>query len=253
MPDSPRWRRASAVFALVVPLAGCGDPGPVTLQVLAASSLAEVVAELGDAYRHSHPRVRVETETGGSQEMADRVSDLRPGDVLVTADEAAMNEVDDYLTGRRRIVAHNSLTIAVAPGNPRGLRGLADLTRPGLRVTIGANVVPVGRYARHVFAKAGLNVRWTGEAISARAVLDRVRSGQADAGLVYITDMRSAGVAADSVPIPADQNVTVNYPAAAVKDGEHREEAEAFVAWLASAEAGRLFHKHGFAAPTTSQ
>ncbi|MGI5168309.1 molybdate ABC transporter substrate-binding protein [Spirillospora sp. CA-253888] len=253
MPDSPRWRRPLAAVltacALAASVQGCGGSGTVTLTVLGASSLTEVMGELAATYDRTHRRVRVRAEFGGSQEMVGRLADHRHGDVLVTAGEAAMNEAKGYLTGRRRVVAHNSLTIAVAPGNPRRVTGLADLARPGLRVTVGAASNPAGVYARQVFARAGLTVRWTGEEISVRAVLDRVRSGLSDAGLVYITDMRSAGIAADSVPIPADGNVTASYPAAAVEGGDHEEEAEAFVAWLASPEAARLFHKYGFATP----
>ncbi|WP_067486019.1 molybdate ABC transporter substrate-binding protein [Actinomadura hibisca] len=254
MPDSPRWRRPlAAVLAacgLAASLQGCGGSGTATLTVLGASSLTEVMAELAATYDRTHPRVRVRAEFGGSQEMVARLGDHERGDVLVTAGEAAMTKAKAYLTERRRVVAHNSLTIAVAPGNPRRVTGLADLARPGLRVTVGAASNPAGVYARQIFARAGLQVRWTSEEISARAVLDRVRGGRADAGLVYITDMRSAGIAADSVPIPADANVTATYPAAAVKGGDHEEEAEAFVGWLASAEAAQVFHKYGFATPT---
>ncbi|MFD0852826.1 extracellular solute-binding protein, partial [Actinomadura adrarensis] len=100
-----------------------------------------------------------------------------------------------------------------------------------------------------VFAKAGLTVRWTSEEISVRAVLDRVRTGEADAGLVYITDLRSAGAAVSSVPIPARDNVTATYLAAAVKDSEHEEQAVSFVAWLTSPTARTLFNKYGFVTP----
>ncbi|MQY02840.1 molybdate ABC transporter substrate-binding protein [Actinomadura macrotermitis] len=259
MPDSPRWRRgvASAVLVLLglgASAQGCGgSPAPVTLTVLAASSLTEAMGELGAAYGRSHPRVRVRAEFGGSQEMADRLADRQRADVLVTADDAAMDKAADYLTGRRRVVAHNSLTIAVQPGNPQRIRGLASLARPGLRIAVGAAAVPVGRYTRQVFAKAGLGVHWSSEEISARAVLDRVRAGEADAGLVYITDLRSAGAAAASVAIPAEQNVTATYPASVVKDTAHEDEAKAFVAWLASPEAARLFNRCGFATPVAPQ
>ncbi|WP_067461713.1 molybdate ABC transporter substrate-binding protein [Actinomadura macra] len=259
MPDSPGRRRlrAPALLALLVLLAlpaGCGgSSGPVTLTVLAASSLTEAFGEMGVAYGQAHPGVKLRFEFGGSQEMADRLSDHDPGDVLVTADMASMQEADDYLTGPRPIVAHNSLTIALAPGNPRRIRGLQDLTRPGLRVVVGAGTVPVGRYTRQVLARAGLTVRWTSEEISARAVLDRVRAGEADAGLVYITDLLPAGAAASSVPIPANLNVTAAYPAAAVKDGPHQGAATAFVSWLGTPAAQRLFNKYGFASPGTTR
>lgn len=256
MPDTPRRLRVAACATLTLVcvgtvLVGCGGGSSrrVTLTVLAASSTREVLTELGLAYRREHRGVRPEFTFGGSQEMAGRLPEHHPADVLVTANEASMNKADEYLTGRRRIIAHNSLTIAVGAGNPRRIHGLDDLTRPRLRIAIGAASVPVGAYARQVFSHADLRVRWTSEEISARTVLDQVRTGEADAGLVYITDLRVAGAAVSSVPIPARDNVTATYVAAAVKESEHEEEAASFVAWLTSPAARSLFNKHGFVTP----
>ncbi|NVI91614.1 molybdate ABC transporter substrate-binding protein [Actinomadura sp. BRA 177] len=238
MPDSPRRRRlraAALLAALALPClgAGCGGPsGPVTLTVLATSSLTEVFGEMGTAYHQEHPDTRLRFVFGGSTEMVDRLSDHAPGDVLVAADRASMQDAADYLAGRPRVVTHDTLTIAVGPGNPRRIRGLSDLRRPGLAVAIGAGSVPVGRYTRQVLAKAEVTVQPNSEEISARAVLDRVRAGEADAGIVYITDLRSAGVAASSVPIPADLNITAAFYAAPLQDSDHRDPANTFVSWL---------------------
>ncbi|GAA4062374.1 MULTISPECIES: molybdate ABC transporter substrate-binding protein [Actinomadura] len=259
MPDTPRRRRLAACAVLVLlclagTAGGCGrSSGPRTLTVLAASSLTEVLGELTTAYTQTHRDVRMQTVFGGSQEMAARLEDRGTGDVLITADETTMNDAEADLTGPRRVVAHNSMTIAVAPGNPRRIRDLSSLTRPGLRIAIGAESVPAGRYARQLLARAGLTVRWTSEEINVRAVLDRVRTGEADAGLVYITDLRSAGIATSSVPIPAGQNVTATYPAAVVKDSAHARDAGDFVAWLTSPTARALFHKYGFVLPEAPQ
>ncbi|MDL4818150.1 molybdate ABC transporter substrate-binding protein [Actinomadura opuntiae] len=265
MPDSPRACRVRAVgraraSVLLVPLAaagllcGCGgSSGPVTLTVLASSSLTEVFGEMGAAYRQSHPGVRLRPEFGGSAEMAERLAEHDPGDVLATADTVSLNQADRYLDGHRRAIARTGLTIAVGPGNPGRVRGLADLERRGLRVVAGAASVPIGRYTRQAFAKAGVSVRTSAEEISSRAVLDQIRTGDADAGVVYITDLRSAGIAVTSVPIPANENVTVTYSAAAVKDGPHEEDADEFVSWLVTPEAQRLFNKYGFATPVAPQ
>lgn len=254
MPDTPRRRRlraSAALAALVLPLlAGCGgSSGPTTLTVLASSSLKEVFDEMGRAYGQTHPGVRLRFEFGALPELANRLSGQDPGDVLVTADLASMQEAEDRLADRPQIVAHNSLTIAVAPGNPRRIRGLPDLTRPGLHVVAGAETVPVGRYTRQVLAKAGLTVRWSSQVISARAVLDRVRAGEADAGIVYIADLRSAGVAASSVPIPAKLNATAAFAAATVRDSGDEKPANAFVTWLTTPPARELFNKYGFVTP----
>ncbi|MEV4256914.1 molybdate ABC transporter substrate-binding protein [Spirillospora sp. NPDC049652] len=253
MPDFRRWGRPTAVPVLTAvlgaSLGACGgSSGPVTLTVLAASSLTGVLDELGATYRQERPGVRIRTVYGGSQEMTARVADHQPGDVLVTADETALREVGRKLAGRPLVVARNSLVIAVRPGNPKRLRSPYDLARPGLRVVTGGPIVPVGRYAQQMFARAGLTVRTSSQEVSARAVLDRVRAGEADAGVVYVTDLRSAGVAAGSVPVPPALNVVASYPAAAVRGG-HAKQAEAFVTWLTSPAARSLFGKYGFAAP----
>jgi molybdenum ABC transporter molybdate-binding protein len=237
------------VTVLVMTLAGCGGSATsTTLTVLAASSLTDVFGELGRTYRLSHKDVTIRFSFAGSQELAAQVKEGAPADALATADAQTMDGVAKYVSGRR-VFAHNSLTIAVAPGNPRRIRGPADLSRPGLRVVLAAQNVPVGRYSRQVLDKAGATVRPRSEEIDVRSVLTRVRTGEADAGIVYITDLKSAGRAVSSVPIPADQNVTANYPAAAVKDADHQDAAKAFVTWLTSAEARATLNKYGFTTP----
>lgn len=253
MPSRPVLHRLAAcagVLVLGLAAAGCGgQSGPVTLTVLASSSLTEAFTELGAVYGRSHD-ARVRLVFGGAPELVEQLRERQRADVLVTADEAAMKAMAEHVdVGPRRAIAHTSMTIAVAPGNPRRIRGVTDLIRPRLRVVLGASSVPVGRYARRILTREGLTVRAVSEEISARSVLTRVRTGEADAGIVYVTDMRSAGAAASSVPIPVDQNVTVSYRAAPVRDGEHPHAAEALIDWLTSAQARTILHRHGFAPP----
>ncbi len=240
-------RSLAVVLLLASAAAGCanGAGGPVTLRLLADSSLTEVMPDLTAVYRNAHPHLRFRLVLDGSQILT---SELGDGDVVVTADTASLKEHTDDLE-TQRTVARNSLTIAVAPGNPLRLRGLSALAQRRLRVVLGPSTGPLGRYSQQVLTDAGVMVKPRSEEASARDVLDMVRSGQADAGLVYITDMKSAGAAASSIAIPAALNATVLYPAAAVSDSPHRHEAAAFVAWLASAEATTLFNKYGFQAP----
>lgn len=126
MPVSPHRRRlrASALLAaFVLPAlgAGCGGPsGPATLTVLATSSMTEVLGEIGEAYHQQNPGVRLRFAFGGTPEIADRLAEHEPADVLVTADGPSMDEADEVLGGRRRVIARDALTIAVGPGNPAG-------------------------------------------------------------------------------------------------------------------------------------
>jgi molybdate transport system substrate-binding protein len=245
----PYFPRLAVIVAVTLALAGCGIASGderITLRVLAASSLTDVFGELGAAYRVADRHVAsMRFEFAGSQEMAGDVADHEHADVLATADDTSMNIAADQVSDRRPF-AHGSMTIAVAPGNPRHVRRLADLADPRLRVVLGGPVVPVGRYALQVLTKAGVTVRPSSEEADARTVLTRVRTGAADAGIVYVTDMRSAGVSATSVAIPRQQNVTATYFAAAVRRSAHDTAARDFVTWLGSASAATILRKYGF-------
>jgi molybdate transport system substrate-binding protein len=245
----PYFARLAPVVAVALALAGCGIASGderFTLKVLAASSLTDAFNELGIAFQETNRHVtRVDLQFAGSQEMAGDVADGDHADVLATADAASMDIAKDDVTARRPF-AYGTMTIAVAPGNPRRVRQLADLANPGLRVVLGGPIVPVGRYAQEVLAKAGVRVRPSSEEADARTVLTRIRTGAADAGIVYVTDMRSAGVAASSVPIPARQNVIATYLAAAVRRSRHGDAARAFVAWLTTPTATAILRKYGF-------
>jgi molybdate transport system substrate-binding protein len=244
----PYFPRLAAAGALLLALTGCGVAAGderVTLTVLAASSLTDAFAELGTGFQTTHKNVTLQFQFVGSQEAAADVSAHEPSDVIATADVATMEGVSD-LVSDRRVFARSSMTIAVAPGNPKRIHGLADLASSRLRVVLGGPTVPVGRYAQQVLTKAGVSVRPSSEEADARTVLTRVRTGVADAGIVYVTDMRSAGVSATSVAIPAQQNVVATYVAAAVRLGHHDAIAQSFVNWLGSPEAKTIMQKYGF-------
>jgi molybdate transport system substrate-binding protein len=241
----------TAIAASAACAGGCGVASGderITLTVLASSSFTEAFQELGAAYHAAHPNVTPRFEFGGSLEMASDVEEHLPGDVLATTDRVSMAAADDRLFTPHAF-AYDALTIAVAPGNPKRIRGLADLSDRRVRVVLGGPDVPVGRYAARVLSRAGVTVRPTSEQADARTVLTRIRTGRADAGIVYFTDIRSAGIAADSVPIPARQNVTVTCYAAAVRDDARSGAAKDFVAWLGSPEAKSIMHKYGFPTP----
>lgn len=244
----PYIKRLAAFAMVTLTLTGCGIASGderITLNVLAASSLTDAFTELGAGFHAADRKVTVRFEFAGSQEVAEDVKEHATADVLATADGATMDDVADDVTGRRAF-ARNSMTIAVTPGNPKRIKGPADLAGPRLRVVLGGPTVPAGRYAQQVLAKAGVTVRPVSEEADARTVLTRVRTGVADAAIVYVTDMRSAGVSATSVAIPAQQNVTATYFAAAVRRSDHDDAAKAFVAWLGSSEATEILRKYGF-------
>lgn len=245
----PYFTRLTVAAAVTLALTGCGIASGderITLTVLAASSLTEAFGELGAAYQSVDRHVAgVRFRFLGSQEAAGDVEDREHADVLATADGTSMDIAADHVSDRRAF-AYGSMTIAVAPGNPWHIRGLPDLSNPRLRVVLGGPVVPVGRYAAQVLARARVSVRPSSEEADARTVLTRIRTGAADAAIVYVTDMRSAGVSASSVPIPLQQNVTATYFAAAVRYSAHGAAAKSFVAWLGSPAATAILRKYGF-------
>ncbi|GAB3671305.1 molybdate ABC transporter substrate-binding protein [Actinocorallia lasiicapitis] len=242
-------RRALPLCLLLAAAACGGGNGEVTLEVLASPSLTDAFTEISDSYAQTHPGVKLRLTFGSTQELASRVKSGRPGaDVLASADEQTLTDLAKYV-GTGTVIARNSLTIAVAPGNPKRIKGLGSLSSRRLRVVLGAPNGAIGRYSLQALGKAGVTVRPAAEELDVRAVLSRVRNGEADAGLVYITDMKSAGAAASSVAIPADQNVAAVYPATTLDKSEHQKEAAAFVRWLASSDGTALLRKYGFQSP----
>lgn len=229
---------------LALALTGCASPGDghTTLTVVASPSLMRAFTEVGAAYHAANRSVRVRFQPVSSADLPDEIQERTHADVLATADPGGVAQYVSHW----RVFAHDSMTIAVPTGNPRRIRGLADLADPRLRVVLGGPDVPVGRYARRVLVKADVRVRPRVEEADADSVLSLVRTRVADAGIVYSADARSAGVSATSVPIPHLQNVTVTYLAAVVRGSGHGEAANSFVDWLASPAAWALMGKYGF-------
>lgn len=255
-------RRAAVPIAAVsvgaLLLAGCGDDGkkdtksagtsPSTITVLAAASLTGAFNEASAVYSQGHKDQTVKFSFAGSQELAAQVKQGVPADVVATADTKTMDGLNGEVEPAR-VFAKNKLTIVVAPGNPKKITSLGDLARGDLTVVLAGPTVPVGRYAREALGKAGVEVRPKSEETDVKAVLTRVRMGEADAGIVYTTDAGSAGGDVASVAIPEQFNVVASYPAAVLKGSKQPGPAKAFADWLLTPEAQQVLAKYGFAAP----
>ncbi|HEX6445101.1 MAG TPA: molybdate ABC transporter substrate-binding protein [Streptosporangiales bacterium] len=243
-----------ALAALLAPVAACGKSGgsgqaKTTLTVLAAASLTNAFGEMKAAYAKDHPDVTLRFSFAGSQELAAQVRSGAPADVIATADEKTMTALSKYVVDPEPFVT-NRLAIVVGKGNPKHITTLRDLARSDLKVVLAGPTVPAGRYARQILARAQVTVRPKSEPTDVRQVLTPVRLGEADAGIVYVTDIKDAGGSqVQAVSIPAKQNLIATYPVAAIKDSRHAAAAKAFAAWLRTEPATAILTEHGFGRP----
>jgi molybdate transport system substrate-binding protein len=251
----PYRAAAAAILTLVLSQAGLARGAEPTLSgevtVSAAASLTGAFRQLARDFETAHPGVVSRTNFAGSPTLVRQIQEGAPVDVFASADEPTMQRLADAgeLAGTPRVFGRNQLAIVVPKGNPEKVSGLADLTKPGLVLSLCGPTVPAGRYAREAFAKAGLTVPETSQELDVKAVVSRVVLGEADAGVVYVTDVRAAGDTAEGIAIPEASNVVARYPIAVLKDARNRAAADAFVAYVLSASGRTTLEKFGFLAP----
>lgn len=220
------------------------------LLVFAAASLTDASEELRAAFVAMNPDVEVVFNHAGSQTLASQLETGAPADVFASADATQMERVAATrgLASDAETFATNALAIAVEAGNPAGIRSLDDLAAPDLLVVLPADEVPAGRYARQALDAAGVEVTPVSLEQDVRAALAKVELGEADAAIVYASDL-AASVRADAVALPDEANVAAGYPIAVLADGPNRPAAEAYVAFVRSPEGQAILASHGFGPP----
>ena len=252
-------RTLSAGFGIAVLLSAtaCGTssdsaPDDQTLTVFAAASLQSTFTELADEFETAHPGATVTLSFAGSSDLATQLSAGAPADVFASADTATLDRLvgEGLIDGDPVPFATNTLTIAVPAGNPGGVEQFSDLADPGTSVVLCAPQVPCGAAATQVQEAAGVAVNAVSEESSVTDVLGKVRSGEADAGLVYVTDVLAAAEESDVEGIPFDEAAeAVNvYPAGVVADG-NTELAVAFLDLLTSPDGQAVLTDAGFGSP----
>lgn len=220
-----------------------------TLTIFAAASLKESFDELRGIYQQRYPHVNVpEITYDGSSTLVTQLQDGAPADVFASADEKNMDKIADLITGRVDF-ATNTLRIAVAPGNPKHITSLADIAAPGILTVICAAEVPCGTASRTALHAAGVDLKPASEEQNVTAVLTKVETGNADAGLVYATDIHSADGAVDGVDFPESAHAVNTYPIAALKDSKNAAAAQAFIDLVVSAEGQKALAAVGFGKP----
>jgi molybdate transport system substrate-binding protein len=232
---------------------GAAAPGAVSgeLIVFAAASLTDAFEGIARAFTAAHPGVRVTFNLAGSTTLAAQVNQGAPADVLASADTVQMDVVAaaGNLAGEPAVFASNRLMIAVEPGNPFGVTGLEDLAVPGLVLVLPAEDVPAGRYARQALASRGVTVTPASLELDVRATMSRVLLGEADAAIVYESDVIASGGRVEGVAIPREHNVVATYPIVVLAGARNPTAAEAFVAFVLDAEGQAILADHGFTAP----
>ena len=246
---------AGAIAALVV--IGIGSSAQAAtrpsgeIRVSAAASLTDVFPVIARAYEKRYPGTKVVFNFGGSSTLVSQVIGGAPVDVIATASEPTMwKAVNDGAVNRPVLFAKNTMTIALPPDNPARIRSLADLARPGVLVGVCDVAVPCGAAARDVLQKAGVRVTPVTRELDVRALLGKVMSGDLDAGIVYVTDVRAVGRKVASVPIPASVNVTTTYPIASVRETTNPVGAQTFVDYVRDSQSAQgILRAYGFARP----
>jgi molybdate transport system substrate-binding protein len=237
-------RKPCAVLIAAAALAGCGSDtgaqGNRTLTVLAAASLTGSFGALERRFEADHPGIDVTISFQGSSALAQQIVNGARADVFASADEDNMSKVVDagLAAGVPEVFATNRLTIAVAPGNPDRIASFADLARDGVVVVVCAPQVPCGAATQKVAKATGITLAPVSEEQDVKSVLNKVRAGEADAGLVYLTDVRSAGDTVTGVDFPESARAVNRYPIAALTEAPQAELARAFVE-LVRGETGR--------------
>jgi molybdate transport system substrate-binding protein len=250
--------------AVVVLIAACGGSGSTAstsplstslsgyINVFAAASLTASFNAVGIAFHKANRGVGVNFNYAGTPTLVTQIEQGAPADVFASADTTNMDKLtaDGFTSGSSQVFARNQLEIVVAPGNPKGIAGLADLAKPGVIYITEGPTVPAGKYSLQALATAGVKVTPKSLETSVTAVISKIELGEADAGIVYTTDIQAAGSMVQGVPIPPANNVIATYPIVAVKGTKNQDIDNAFIAYVLSATGQSMLATFGFLSAT---
>jgi molybdate transport system substrate-binding protein len=266
-----RFIVASTALLLValVGMAGCGgdnagttdanSPGPRastskitgTVTVFAAASLTESFTTIGEDFEAAHPGVTVKFNFAGSSALATQINEGAPADVFASAAPANMATVTDegHTLGRPKTFVRNQLVIAVTKGNPTGIRTLADLAEPDVKVALCAEQVPCGAAAKKALAAGAVELTPVTLEQDVKGALTKVQLGEVDAALVYRTDAKAASTKVDGIEFDESAEAINDYPIVVLEDALNQAGGKAFVDLVLSDEGGAVLTEAGFQAP----
>lgn len=255
--------RIIAAAATALLLAGCAsaqpepapEPAPETglqgeLTIFAAASLTDSFTELTEAFTAANPGVSfAPISFDGSSTLATQILEGAPVDIFASANESNMAKVEAELLAPAEIFVINTLQIAVEPGNPKGITGLADLARDDLLVVLCAPEVPCGDASHTLLDLDGITVSPVSEEQNVTAVRTKVAAGEADAGLIYVTDVAGSGGDVEGVDIAGAERAANSYPIGVLQRTQNAELAQAFVDFVLSPAGQAILGTYGFRAP----
>jgi molybdate transport system substrate-binding protein len=224
-----------------------------SLTVFAASSLTEAFQDEQQTLIGKYPSLHLTYSFSGSGTLVTQIQAGAPADIIATADPVSMQQLQSAgLVETPQVFANNLLEIAVAPGNPKHISGLADLANPNLKVVIEDPSQPAGKYTAQALANLGIVVHPVSEPLDVKSTLATVTSGNADAAVVYVSDVVSAGSTVTGVPIPASQNIIAVYPIAILRSSKNQAADKAFVNEIVSGTGQQALKNAGFLPPTVT-
>jgi molybdate transport system substrate-binding protein len=257
-----RRAAAGATVGLLLLFGGCGSapassgsPGSTSGQrsvtVFAAASLKQPFTALGARFESSHPGTSVSFSFAGSSDLVTQLQEGAPADVFASADTTNMAKAtaDDLVDGTPVLFASNTLEIAVPPDNPARIGSLRDLAGAGVTVVVCAPAVPCGSATRKVEAATGITLHPVSEESAVTDVLNKVQTGEADAGLVYVTDVHGAGGKVAGITFAESASAVNDYPIARLRSSKEAGLAGEFTELVTGPEGQRVLADAGFAKP----
>jgi molybdate transport system substrate-binding protein len=255
------WTAGLLSLALVADLSGCGQKTPssattstsaaTSIVVFAALPLKPAFTLLAGKFQTDNPGATIDFDFATSSELANKLTQGANADIFASADSAQMDTVvkADLTSSDPINFASNTLVIVTAPGDPKQIRSFADLAKPDLRVAVCQASVPCGSATQHIEDNTGVHLNPASEESVSSGVLGKVTSGEADAGLVYLTDAHKAGDTVTAVKFPESNDTVFVYPIAILKRTSQPSLAQNFVDLVTGATGQQVLTQAGFASP----
>ena len=255
MPARPLRRALLGLAVVPLALSGCSSSSSNgnlsgSLNVFAASSLTGAFTTAKSTLQSAHAGLSITYSFAGTNALVSQIEQGAPADVFASADTKNMQKlVSAGFVESPVNFAKNKLEIAVAPGNPKHITGLADLANSDVSVVLEAQGVPAGDYTRQVLAAEHITVNPRSLETDVKSALAKVTSGEADATVVYVTDVKAAGSKVTGVTIPDSAQPEITYPIAVVKASKNQAAAKAFVDSAVSGDVQKALEAAGFLPP----